>query len=108
MARAYVSTPIGGPLDDLARQLDEDRDHLSQAIDALGIRPGLLRNAAAAAGGRLGKMGLWEALAMLAERLSLPRADYEDLVRKAARQLEVIDQIHAAVRAAAFAGGDIS
>lgn len=136
MARAYASTPIGAPLDDLARQLTEDRDQLLQVIDALHMRPGHLRSTLAAIAERLGrlklngrlvrksplsplletelarsavigKMGLWQTLTTLSEQLPLARADYEALTAKATRQLKVLDQIHIVVSAAAFTGDSI-
>lgn len=136
MARAYASTPIGAPLDDLARQITEGREHLLQVMETLHMRPGLLRNALAAIGERLGRlklngrlvrrspmsplletelarsavigqMGLWQTLTTLAEELSLDRADYEARTAKTTRQLEALDQIHVVVRTAAFTDGGI-
>lgn len=136
MARAYASTPIGAPLDDLARQITDGREHLLQLIDSLDLRPGRLRSALAATVERLGRlklngrlvrssptsplletelarsavigqMGLWQTLTTLAEQLSLDRADYEALIAKTTRQLEALDQIHVVVREAAFTDGGI-
>ncbi|MGC5627555.1 NAD-dependent epimerase/dehydratase family protein [Georgenia sp. Z1344] len=131
MADAHGRTELGPELADLAEQIESERLFLRDLVETLDLRPRAHRQVAAWAAERIGrlklngrlvdspmtpvletellrsavigKLGVWEVLARLADELGLPRAVFDQLADDARQQAEVIGRLHDRVTGHAFA-----
>lgn len=131
MAEWYGDSELGADLRRIARELDEEFDHLAAVIEVLGLHQPLPLRLMARAGelvGRLkpngrilsttpttpllelelfrgavnAKQGLWEVLSEHADQLGLDRAEHDRLARQAADQAQTLARLHALIRDRAF------
>lgn len=134
MAKWYAESPIGPDLARIARQLDDEYDHLTGLIDTFGFRQPVAKRATARAGefvGRLkangrvlggspmtpllelelltsgvnGKHGLWQTLHDYAGELGLDAQVYADYARDAQEQSRTLNDLHAQIRPEALRPG---
>lgn len=135
-ASENAGRPVGEVLEVLEVEIEQDRESLTSIMSALGVAPDRLKNAAAWAGekagrlklnGRLasysplspvlelegliagvnGKRALWHTLRGLAEHdPRLQAIRLEELITRADRQLDTLWSAHAAAARAAVAGSD--
>ena len=131
MAKVWADTPFGEEFASLARQVGQESDTVREIISALGARPrrhrqvavavaerfarlkinrrpfrrspmGLLLEVEIMRGAVLGKRGLWQTMTELAGDLSLPEETFATLVERSEAQIEVLERLHAQIRARAF------
>ncbi|WP_425956109.1 NAD-dependent epimerase/dehydratase family protein [Xylanimonas sp. McL0601] len=130
MARTYDAS-LQPQLAELAEQLRGERELYVDMLRVLGVRRRPLRRAAAGMAERLGrlklngrllrrspmtpvleselmrsavmgKIGGWQTLRQHAAAVGLDRGQFDALLQKARRQLEVLERLHAVVRVGAF------
>ncbi|KQY43974.1 hypothetical protein [Cellulomonas sp. Root137] len=133
MARAYDSTPLGGPIGSFAEELEGERVLLLELSESLGLRLSRWKSVGAAAGERVGRLkpngrltsasplsallelellrggvnakrGLWDSLASWSGALGLERARFEELDRRGLAQIELLEQLAAVARDRVAAG----
>ncbi|PZR52893.1 epimerase [Xylanimonas oleitrophica] len=131
MSQTYEEVPFQAELAELVEQLRAEREMYRDMLGLLGVRRRPYRQAAAWVGERvgrlklngralegspmtavletelmraavLGKIGGWQTLEEHAEQLGLDPAQFRELIDLARSQIEVLDRVHAHVRAAAF------
>lgn len=131
MTQWYADNPIGPDLTRTAQQLDDEYDHLRDLIDRLGLRQPLVKRTLARAGelggrlklngrvvagspmspllelevlrsGVIGKLGLWQTLVDYSGELSLDPNVYRAYADQAQEQLQILETLHAGVRASAL------
>lgn len=131
MAEWYEDSELGDDLGRIARELDEEFDHLAAVIERLGLRQPLPLRLLARAGEFVGrvkpngriltstpttpllelellrgavnaKQGLWEVLSVHSDQLGLDRAEHDRLAQQAADQAETLTRLHALIRDRAF------
>ncbi|WP_109473675.1 hypothetical protein [Ornithinimicrobium cavernae] len=123
MASAYPDPEIGGPLHELARQLDAEYERLETLLLELGMRRLTYRQLAARALERLGRLklngrllrrspmtpvlelelmrgavnakaGLWELLVSLSPDLGLDAREFSELAALVPRQSRMLEELH--------------
>lgn len=131
MAQVWSDTPFGQEFASLAQQVGEESDMVRELMAELGARPrrhrqlavavaehvarlkvngrffrrspmGLLLEVEIMRGAVMGKRGLWQTISDLSEDLGLPAETFVTLVERSEAQVEVLDRLHATIRARAF------
>lgn len=129
LAAALAQTPVGPTIEQIAREVAEERDELRSVIEALDVRPqNRVKQAGAWVGEHLvrvkasrrslrkrrtdallevellrsalvGKLGVWQVLEDLGDGLGFAPARMAELRARTLEQVSTMDEVHAQVRA---------